>query len=203
MKTTNNVQKANLKSAVAAVTLMLAMVVSTSIFAAETNMNSLNAFLAEETEESLEMEAWMTNSNNFYATTNLEAETEESLEIENWMVSENNFYATVTFEAETEEALEVENWMTAESNFYNTVSLEPETEKALEVESWMKSDTLFETQKLAEVKEIKKEEKSKKAYGSRYGENKFGRRAFIMIEEDEPKLKLEQWMLDYKYWNGK
>jgi hypothetical protein len=95
--------------------------------------------------------------------------------------------------------------MTTESNFYNTISLEPETEKALEVESWMKNDTLFENQKLAEAKEVKKEEKSKtkKAYGSRYGENKFGRRAFIMIEEDEPKLKLEQWMLDYKYWNGK
>jgi hypothetical protein len=42
MKTTNNVQKANLKSAVAAATLMLAVVVSTSIFAAETKMNSLN-----------------------------------------------------------------------------------------------------------------------------------------------------------------
>jgi hypothetical protein len=203
MKTTNNVQKSNLKSTVAATTLMLAMVFSNSNFAADNKMNSLNAFLAEETEESLEVETWMTDANNFYATTNLEAETEQALEIENWMVSENTFYASVTFEAETEEALEVENWMTSESNFYNTISLEPETERALEIESWMKSDSLFETQKLAEVKEVKKEEKSKKAYGSRYSENKFGRRAFIMIEEDEPKLKMEQWMLDYKYWNGK
>jgi prophage antirepressor-like protein len=142
----------------------------------------------------------MADANNFYATTNLEAEAEQALEIENWMVSENNFYATVTFEAETKEALEIENWMTSESNFYNTISLEPETEKVLEIESWMKNDTLFETQKLAEVKKEEKS-KTKKAYGSRYGENKFGRRAFIMIEEDGPKLKLEQWMLDYKYWN--
>ena len=205
MKTTNNVQKANLKSAVAAATLVLAMFFTNEGFATGNEMNSINAYLAEEIEEALEFESWMTNESNFYATVALEAETENAMELESWMTDANNFYATVSLEAETEDALEFESWMTNESNFYNTLSLETANDEALEVEDWMKNDSLYSNSKKENEKQetVKKEKKKRKCFGTGYQETNFGRRAFIMFEEDEPKLRLEQWMLDYKYWNGK
>lgn len=177
MKTTNNVQKANLKSAATVAVLTVVMVLlSNAISATGYNLSAMNAYLAEETEEPLEVENWMTNINNFFSTVSLEAETEEILEIENWMINE--------------------------SNFYNTISLETETEESLEVEEWMKNDSLFNKAKNENEKQetVKKE---KKSFGTGYTETKFGRRIFIMYEEPEDKLKLKAWMLDYKYWNGK
>jgi len=205
MKTTNNVQKANLKSAATVVVLAVVMVLSNAVSATGYNLSAMNAYLAEETEEALEMEAWMTNESNFYASVALEAETENSMELESWMTNANNFFSNVNLEAETEEALEVENWMTNESNFYNTVSLETETEETLEVEEWMKNDSVFNKAKNENEKKetVKKEKKEKKSFGTGYTETNFGRRTFIMYEEPEDKLKLETWMVDYKYWNGK
>lgn len=205
MKTTNNVQKTNLKSAATVVVLAVVMVLSNAVSATGYSLSAMNAYLAEETEEALEVENWMTNTNNFYATVALEAETENAMELESWMTNANNFFSTVSLEAETEEKLEVENWMTNESNFYNTVSLETEVEETLEVEEWMKSDSLFNDSAKGNEngKTVKKEKKEKKSFGTGYKETNFGRRAFIMYEEPEEELKLESWMVDYKYWNGK
>jgi hypothetical protein len=207
MKTTNNVQKTNLKSAATVVVLAVVMVLSNAVSATGYNLSAMNAYLTEETEEALELENWMTNENNFYASLALEAETENAMELESWMTNANNFFSTVSLESETEEALEVENWMTNESNFYNTVSLETEVENTLEVEEWMKNDSVFNKTKNENENEkqetVKKEKEEKKSFGTGYTETNFGRRAFIMYEEPEDKLKLETWMVDYKYWNGK
>ena len=205
MKTTNNVQKANLKSTVSVVVFAVAMVLLSAVSANGYNLSAMNAYLAEETEEALELENWMTNENNFYATVALEDETENAMELESWMTNNNNFFSIVNLEDETEEALEVENWMTSESIFYSSVSLETETEESLKVEDWMKNDSVFnKTKNENEKKEaVKKENKEKKSFGTGYTETNFGRRAFIMYEEPEAKLKLESWMVDYKYWNGK
>jgi len=205
MKTTNNVQKANLKSAVAVVVLVVVLVLSNAISATGYNLSEMNAYLAEETEEALEMEAWMTNESNFCASVALEDETENTMKLESWMTNTNNFFSTVSFEAETEEALEVENWMTNESNFFNTVSLENEIEEALKVENWMKNDSMFNKSKKENKKKetVKKEKKENKSFGTGYTETNFGRRTFIMYEEPEDELKLETWMVDYKTWNRK
>jgi hypothetical protein len=205
MKTTNNVQKANLKSAATVVVLAVVMVLLNAFSAKGYSLSAMNSYLTEETEEALELENWMTNENNFYASVALEAETENALELESWMTNANNFFSTVNLETETEEALEVENWMTNESNFYNTVSLETEVEKTLKVEEWMKTDSVFNktNSENKEKETVKKEKKEKKSFGTGYTETNFGRRAFIMYEEPEDKLKLETWMVDYKYWNGK
>ncbi len=205
MKTTNNVQKANLKSAATVVVLAVVMVLTGAVSATGYNLSAMNAYLTEETEEAMEIENWMTNTNNFYVSVALEAETENAMELESWMTNANNFFSTVSLEAETEETLEVENWMTNESNFYNTVSLQTETEETLEVEDWMKTDSLFDNSKKENGKQetVKKDKKEKKSFGTGYTETNFGRRTFIMYEETEDKLKLETWMVDYKYWNGK
>ena len=88
--------------------------------------------------ESLELEGWMMNEENFGTFFTVEVETEEALELESWMTNEKNFdvYASF-FEVETEEALELEDWMTDTNNFGTFIEIEPEEEKPLQVESWM------------------------------------------------------------------
>ena len=70
---------------------------------------SFAAFLVEETEEQLEVEAWMTNAENFGTFINIEEEPESPLELENWMMNEEIFEV----ENEKEEPLKLETWMTA------------------------------------------------------------------------------------------
>jgi hypothetical protein len=124
-------------------------------------------------------------------------EKEEAIELESWMTNESNFYSTTSLEAETEKTIELESWMTNESNFYSTAGVEAETEKALEIEDWMVSDPVFE-------KEGKEKGTTKnKSYGTVNGGKKFGNRTFLMREDKDPELKVESWMIDYRYWNRK
>ena len=94
--------------------------------------------------ESVEMEDWMFNENNFGTFFAVEAETEEPLEMEEWMINESNFNAnSVYFEAETEEALELEDWMTNENNFGTFVTVEQESEEPLMLEGWMVNENIW------------------------------------------------------------
>ncbi len=62
-------------------------------------------------DEALEIEPWMTETDNFGSTLNFEVKPEDSLEIENWMTNNNNF--KLVFTAEVEEELKLETWMTS------------------------------------------------------------------------------------------
>jgi hypothetical protein len=94
--------------------LGLILIVSTS-FLSDNRANNFMNFEVE-TEESLDVEDWMTNENTFNVNSMyLEVETEESLEVEDWMTNENTF--NVSFVEEIEEPLEVENWMINDKNF--------------------------------------------------------------------------------------
>lgn len=92
----------------------------------------------ETTENSLQLEAWMTedvywNTNTFNLADSM-VETESVMEMENWMTNENTWNVNLEFAVETESALEVEEWMT-DSEVLNYH--EKEVEEALEVEAWM------------------------------------------------------------------
>lgn len=122
------------------------------------NSNTFAAYLAEETEEPLQLEDWMLNEDNFSNLVHNEAETEGSLEIEAWMTKESNFDVnSFNFEVETEEELSLEGWMLDE-NLFNVnqksssiapkknnkiistskfVYREVNEESALKIEDWM------------------------------------------------------------------
>ena len=171
MKTKNNVQKAILKSMAMGLSLVLisltvnaqdfwktifennsfnvialAMVDNTiETSPASTDANALAIYMEEEIEETLDVEEWMTNENNFGTFLTIEVENENSLELEDWMTNETLFDAySMYFEIETEEALELEDWMTKATNFSNlSIQMTNETEDELELEDWMISEKIW------------------------------------------------------------
>ncbi|MGC9352849.1 MAG: hypothetical protein ACP5D9_03365 [Mariniphaga sp.] len=123
------------------------------------------------------------------------------------------FAAYLAEEEETE--LETEEWMLNVDNFFMEYHLEEATETKLEVETWMLEDSLFNKKDKTKAKEKSesanesdvlaeaKTETKKKAVGVTNQKTQFGRRAMILIEDEDPKLKMEQWMLDYRHWKTK
>lgn len=170
---------------------VIVLVLSASAFAANTSSgnSSLSNLLTEEKDAEINLEEWMLNTNNFYFDYTLEEATEANLEIENWMLNENSFGYHLNLEIATEEALEVENWMLKDSLF----------SKKDKVKAKEKSESDNEGEVLAEVNT----ETRKKAVGVTSQKTQFGRRAMILIEDEDPKLKMEQWMLDYRHWKTK
>ena len=191
MKTTNNVQKAILKSLAVVVSFILisftvnaqgfwesllenssfneialAMAESnteTNQAPAEADMDAFASLLEEEAEESLELEEWMTNETNFTSSFAIEEEIESPLEVEEWMKDESYFSATsMSFEVETEESLEIENWMLDSENFYT------------------------------ENEETKSNSQPKFITGENY----------YFEHMDDYELKLELWMTDNRIWNN-
>ena len=110
------------------------------------NMDAYAEYFVVETEEALDLENWMVNENNFFATVTIETAVESSLELEDWMTNESLFNGTAAYlEVETEQALEVENWMTNTNNFeVPTITVETENEETLEVEAWMTNNKVWE-----------------------------------------------------------
>ncbi len=139
----------------------------------------------------------------------LVAEKEAALELEDWMIN-NKYFLNLNLEEEAELPIEMESWMTNSEYFEASISLESEIEKALCIEEWMMNDSLFSTStKVTEEvnADVKAEELAmtkpaprKKVIGVTFNENQFGRRTFIIIEEDDSKLHLEQWMFDVRHW---
>jgi hypothetical protein len=119
--------------------------------------------------------------------------------------AEMAFYAEyLTVENETE--LKLENWMTDAGRFGSALELEAEPENVLKVEDWMISEILFKAtspEKTRPEPATEVTEKRPKAVGVTAMGNQFGRRAFILVEMEDPKLKLENWMFDNKIWNRK
>ena len=107
---------------------------------------------------------------------------------------------------EKETKLETEEWMLNIDNFYMDIQIEEATENPLEIKAWMLNGKLFESSEKAEMsitENTAKAEPRKKAIGITFPGAQFGRRSFILIEEDDPKLEMEQWMVSYKHFNKK
>lgn len=219
MKTRNSNLKATAVKSITIFTTVFVTVlaISVSTLAANTNSKASNLanLLTTEKDAEKSVEEWMLNTSNFYFDYTLEEAAENALEMENWMLNENSFAYHFNLEEATEEAMELETWMTDASYFGMVNYLETETEEVLEVESWMLEDSLFSKKEKAKAKEkstatnegetlaeVKTEPKNK-AVGITNQKTQFGRRAMILIEDEDPKLKMEQWMLDYRHWNKK
>jgi hypothetical protein len=131
----------------------LVMVNSTENLTTENEANvfttsSYAVYSEQETEESLELEEWMTNDAYFSTSTIMEEETEKPLELEAWMTNESLFAVNTAFGTETEDALELEDWMTDENYFsQSTIQFVEETENALELEDWMLNERYFQPTK--------------------------------------------------------
>ncbi|MDP3915845.1 MAG: hypothetical protein Q8R96_19125 [Bacteroidota bacterium] len=104
------------------------------------------AFEAEH-ENTLQLEAWMTDEALFTSNLDFNAvETEEELTIENWMTDAKNFMITMISESvELEKPLEIEPWMAVEE-YFNSVETLTNTESALKIENWMLNSHNFNTQ---------------------------------------------------------
>ena len=188
MKTTNNVQKAILKSLAVVVSFVLiSFTVSaqgfwTSILE-NTSFNEIALAMVETSSETTTSGA----DANFAEL--LETEAEDALELEDWMVNEANFTTSFSIKEETESPLEMEDWM-IDANYFTetTLSLEIETEEALEIEDWMIEDKNFEPETLD---------------NETIGEKRIivGRNfIFVHIADDE--LPLESWMTNNKVWRN-
>lgn len=99
--------------------------------------NTFSAFLEVESEETLDVEDWMMNENNFSAGNSFEVEIESPLDIETWMTDDNYFNpSTFQFIEETDNELEIEDWMLND----NLLSATNNIEQPLELEDWMISE---------------------------------------------------------------
>lgn len=84
-------------------------------------------------EDKAAMEAPAENAS---AVFNVAEEVDQPLEVQEWMSNDSYFHNYEHFdEVAPEKALEIENWMTDESYFRNQYA--PEKEEALAVEAWM------------------------------------------------------------------
>ena len=154
MKTTNNFQKAILKS--------MAVIVSFVLISLTVNAQNFWGSLLENTaiseialamvESNSETDRVSTDGNNATGVNSfayfMEEAVEEPLEIENWMINEAYFGGiSMYLEVEDEEVLDIESWMLDSENFHvknNNSDIEINLEymknlkdDKLQIESWM------------------------------------------------------------------
>ncbi len=124
--------------------------------------------------------------------------------VKNEASAEMAYYAEL-LEVDNESELTVETWMT-EAAYFGVEEMEMEIEEVLKVEDWMIDELLFN------AKETEKNEeetgnliigKHGKTVGVNFSGVQFGRRTFILIEMEDEKLELEQWMVDPNVWERK
>jgi len=119
-------------------------------------------------------------------------------------VSADLAYLEECLRVEKEEELTVESWMINEEVFHAT---ELENENQLKVEDWMIDEMIFkalsEEKGKTEPEPVAKPASRPKAVGVTFPNAQFGRRAFIIVEMEDPKLEIESWMVDLRYWNTK
>jgi hypothetical protein len=107
---------------------------------------------------------------------------------------------------EKESELKIEDWMLNVDNFFMDYYLEEATESPLEIEDWMLDGKMFGSagkEEMSFTENTVKTEPRKKAVGVTFKGTQFGRRSFILIEDNDPKLKMEQWMVSYKHFDKK
>lgn len=148
-------------------------------------------FILIDQEESLALEAWMTDESNFFLTLNVAEEIEDALGMESWMTSESTFSnLTLPLQVETDEALTVEGWMKNESYGGESVDIETETEEILKMEFWMTGQGPFcnsssflqvDTDNVLTIEDWMKNDNC-------------GSNSVSFDEETDDPLKLESWM---------
>jgi hypothetical protein len=189
MKTMNSKSEETGMKAIITVAIIFAMIITLNAYGATfkkemkatTAMSTFAGYLAEESDSEAELEEWMLDKNNFLNAYPLEASAETPLNMENWMTDANLFPAIADLEKETEELLRIEDWM-----FNDSLFSQPSEENA-------------EPEVLAQAEQVK----IKRVIGVTFEKAQFGRRAFIIIEEEDPKLNMEIWMVDYRHWRKK
>ena len=195
MKTTNNFQKAILKSLALVVSIVLISftVNAQGFWGSLLENNTFNEIALAMVDTKYESQPVLTDANN---STNVDAfaaffedETEEPLELERWMINDDNFTIGNTFEEVVEDPLELEKWMINEIFFSGTLfNFEIETEEPLEVEDWMLDTKIFEVE--SEKTEIDLKEKY------------IIESTFIFENVEDYELKLESWMVDDNVWEN-
>jgi len=131
MKTKNNVQKAILKSLAMGISLVLISLTVNAQDFWKTLMenNSLNSIALATVDNTFEASPASVDANAYAKF--MKEENEETLDVEVWMIDENNFGRFFTVEEESENPLELEDWMTNETLFdANSIYFETETEKS-------------------------------------------------------------------------
>jgi hypothetical protein len=177
MKTKNNVQKTIFKSVAVVTSLVLisltvnaqyywksllknydfneielALLDNTVSTLKGAKINYYESLLEQESENTMELESWMTNENYFYNSNSIPEAFETSLTLENWMTNEALFSSNSVYSMmDTEKELKLENWMLDENRFEDSVfQVIDETEKELKIETWMMNENFFEGTKEAE-----------------------------------------------------
>ncbi len=193
MKTTNNVQKAILKS--------LAVVVSLVLISFTVSAQGFWESLLEN------------NTFNEIALAMVEPGSASDATTEYDSESGANAFAEF-LEVETEEAIELEDWMTNDAIFAATFALETEVEETMELEDWMMDEEYFipvsnvEDAQVAEEKVMKVELKRSDAKPTNgeviiKGDYIIGRNfIYHNVDEKESELQLESWMLNSKIWRN-
>jgi hypothetical protein len=139
----------------------------------------------------------------------LTVEKDAEAELESWMLTRENFFFSYVLESARDMPLALEPWMTGANLFPVSADLENEMDAALRIEDWMVNDSLFskteKTEKEADPEILAQtgQKKTTRTIGMTFKNAQFGRRAFFIVEVEDPKLNMEQWMLDYRYWNKK
>jgi len=181
MKTTNNVQKAVLKSlAIIVSSVLISFTVSAQGFwESILENNTFNEIALAMVESNSESESTSYVSYSSSEATNfellLEEEVEEVLVLEDWMTNETNFEISYSIKAAEETPMELEDWMTDEMYFSeSSVSLEVALEEALEIEDWMLNTESFNVENTS----------------------------FELATAEENKLELEPWMTNNKVWKN-
>lgn len=195
MKTTNNVQKAILKSLAVIVSLVLISftVNAQGFWESLLENNTFNEIALAMVETSSVIETTTEAESEMDAETFaflLEEVVEEELELEDWMTNDANFNATFALEVEIEEPLEVEDWMTNESFFTTTTAVETESDNQV------KSDKIKVDLKRTDAIPTNGEVVVKGDYI--IGKNFI----YLNVDEKERELHLEPWMVNKKVWKN-
>ena len=188
MKTKNNVQKTISKMFAVIVSLVLiSFTVSAQgfweILLENATVNEIVLAMTEgQSEKSGGSDAGAVSVSAAFADL-LAEEADESLELEEWMTTSAGYTGIAAFALETadESELALEEWMTGDAflvpaAFY----LEDANEEPLEMEDWMEDVELF------------KGESRKNVAGT----------SRMLVQAEDPVLKLENWMLDNSVWKN-
>lgn len=111
-------------------------------------------------------------------------------------------FAEILTEDAEEEAV-VESWMT-DAAYFGVAELTSDLEEAMKIEEWMLHESNFEvseTEPYGNHSDRTHDVKKPKTIGVTFPGAQFGRRAFILIEMEDPILELEPWMVDQQVWN--
>src|SRR5690554_2093284 len=149
----------------------------------------------------LELGNWMLDASHFSYNFNFKVEKEEDLALSDWMTNENFFSSATTILSDKEEELVLENWISdfATSTIANAVEIEVDKEQA--IEEWMLNENIFTC--ILHLERDSDTEESVEAW--MFNENLFqvSYTGYLLMEQDESALAMEDWMVNIEIWNDK